>query len=137
MGCYRTASAGSALGSFCPCLLWLPSLPPALSGGTGCSLWAGQLASAHSHSLLIYIYLEFYCPVSGPSLKLVTFFQLNQLTLYNWIVSPNTPCLFTILGLHGCSNAPLKETLFLHYIQAVASCSLLLQTTKLLFPFLG
>lgn len=81
VGCYRTASAGSALGSFCPCLLWLPSLPPALSGGAECSLWAGQLASVHSHSLLIYIYLDFLLPCVRPKSETCHVFPIKSVDL--------------------------------------------------------
>lgn len=81
VGCYRTASAGSALGSFCPCLLWLPSLPPALSGGAGCSLWAGQMAFVHSHSLLIYIYLDFLLPCVRPKPETCHVFPIKSVDL--------------------------------------------------------
>lgn len=55
----------------------LPSLTPAPIGGVESS----PQAPVYYHSLLICVRLDFYCSNSDPSLKLVTFFQLNRFDL--------------------------------------------------------
>lgn len=64
VGCYGTARAGSSA----ELLLVLHPLLPRHSV-------TGQLASVHYRSLLVYISLGFYCSMSDPNLKLVTFFS--------------------------------------------------------------